>query len=161
MNEDRKLNDLKKDYEKLKERYSLPEFDELNKDFQIEKAVEVDTDYLIREIRKLIGDKFFNYLRFVESILNPSNAPMFVFSITKIITENEREKLRETYKKLAKNEVFLVEVDVDFNEEKEAEFIKKSYKTWKEIKKDLSDVLEIIKKNWDNKVEGKNKGYFG
>ena len=43
---------LKKDYAKLQKKYSLPSFENMNQDFSIEKAAELETDYLIREIRK-------------------------------------------------------------------------------------------------------------
>ena len=155
------LENLKKDYRKIQKKYSLPEFEKLNEDFQIEKIAETETDYLIREIRKFMGEKFSNYLRFVEAILNPTNVPMFVFSIVKSITPEEREKLIEIYKQISKIEVSLIELDINFSEKKEADFIKQSYKIWQKIKKDTLEVIEAIKKNWDNKFEGKSKGYFG
>tara|TARA_Y100000034_G_scaffold45400_1_gene55825 strand:- start:7168 stop:7653 length:486 start_codon:yes stop_codon:yes gene_type:complete len=155
------LDNLKKDYKKIQKEYDLPSFEKLNEDFQIEKISEVETDYLVREIRKFISDKFSNYLRFIEAILHPVNTPMFIFSVIKSIDIEDKNKLVEIYKKLAKTEVRLIEVDVDFSLKKEAGFINESYKLWQEIKKDLLDVIDKIKKNWDNKFEVNNKGYFG
>jgi len=155
------LGSLKKEYKKLQQKYNLPEFTDLNKDFHIEKAVEVETDYLIREVRRLIADKIYNYLRFIETLLNPANAPMSVFSIIKAMNREEKEKLTEIYKKLVKSEVKMIRLDMDFSEEKEADFIKESYNVWQEIKKDFIDVLEKVEKNWDNKFEVNSKGYFG
>ena len=155
------LGELKKNYKKVQEKYDLPDFDSMNRDFQIEKIADCESDYLIREIRRCIGDKFSNYLRFVETILNPVNAPMFVFSVIKSIGTDEKSKLSETYKELAKLELTLVKLDVDFCEEREAEFIKDSYKKWQKIKKEILSVVEIMEKNWDNKFEANNKGYFG
>jgi len=155
------LEDLKKDYKKVQEKYNLPDFIELNKDFHIEKIAEIKTEFLIREIRKFMADRFSNYLRFVEALLNPQNAPMFVFSVVKSIGNEDKKKLTEIYKKLAKIEVELIELDIQFVEQKEVEFVKQSYKTWQEIKKDLLDVVKIIKKNWDNKGEVNGKQYFG
>ena len=71
------LPEFKKKYAKLEKKHNLPSFNQMNRDFQIEKLAEVETDYLIREIRKFSGEKFFNYFRFIESLLNPSNASMF------------------------------------------------------------------------------------
>ena len=155
------LENLKKEYLKIQERYNFPSFEKLNEDFQIEKIAEVETDILIREVRKFMADKFSNYLRFIEAILNPVNSPMFVFSIIKSINAEEKNKLIDIYKELAKIEVRLVEVDIEFSEEKEVEFIKESYKVWQEIKRDLLSFINIIKKNWDNKFEMNDKGYFG
>lgn len=161
MKKEYNLEELKKDYKKIQEKYDLPSFKELNEDFGIEKAVEVETDLLIREIRKFIADKFSNYLRFIETLLQPINAPMFVYSILKSCEKTEKEKLSEMYKKLAKKEIELIELDVEFDELKEARFIKDSYKFWQELKEEFSSVLEAIKKNWDNKSQSNEKGYFG
>lgn len=155
------LEKLKDNYKKIQEKYNLPSFKSLNEDFGIEKAVEYQTDYLIREIRKFIADKFSNYLRFVETLLQPVNAPMFVYSIVKTCGQKEKESLTETYKKLAKREIEIIELDLQFDEKKEAEFIKDSYKAWQEIKKETLEVIKTIKQNLDNKSEANEKGYFG
>jgi hypothetical protein len=156
-----KLKELKKDYASLQKKYNLPDFELLNQDFYIEKAAEIETDYLAREIRRFVADKFSNYLRFIEAILNPINVPMFIFSIVKSINAEEKERLSEVYKKLAKTEVSLIELDIHFSEEKEAIFLKESYKTWQEIKKDIMDFMDVVKKNWDNKIKVNGKDYFG
>ena len=160
MSDENNLESLKEDYKKIQKEYDLPEFDKLNEDFQIEKLAEIETDFLVREIRKFMADKFMNYLRFIESILNPVNVPMFIFSIVKSIGEDEKKKLTGVYKKLAKCEVELIRLDVEFSEDDEAKFVKKNYKLWNEMKKDILGVLDVIKKNWDNKTESK-KNYFG
>ena len=155
------LEFLKKEYGKLQKKYGLPTFEELNNDFQIEKASENETDFVLREIRKLIAERLFNYLRFIESLLNPVNVPMFVYSIIKTFNVQEKDKLTEIYKKLAKKEVELIELDIVSTEEKEVKFIKESYNLWQEIKKDVLNVIDAIKKNWDTKVEVDKKDYFG
>ncbi len=156
-----KLEELKKKYKEIQKKHGLPDFEELNKDFQIEKAAESETDFLIREIRKFVGDKLMNYLKFIESLLNPVNAPMFIFSIIKLIDSEEKEKLSEIYNDLLKKEIKFVELDLNFDEAREAEFIRESYESWQKTKKDLFGILENINKKWDDKFEANNKGYFG
>ena len=157
------LEELKKDYLIIQKKYSLPSFEEFNEDFQIEKLAEIETDFLIREIRKFIAEKFSTYLRFIEAILNPVNSAIFIFAIIKTLENKDKEKLSEIYKKLAKKEVEILELDIQFSEEKEVEFIKNSYKIWKEIKNELLEIVEVINNNWDKEVEivKKGKGYFG
>jgi len=156
-----KLEELKENYKKIQKEYSLPDFEKLNFEFSIEKVADIETDYLIREIGRIMADRFSNYLRLVELILNPVNSPMFIFSIIKTIGENEKKKLSEMYKELTKIELSLIELDVNFSEKKEAEFINNSYMVWMNIKKDLIEVIEKARSNWDNKQEGNNKAYFG
>ena len=89
------------------------------------------------------------------------NSQMFIFSIIKSIGDSEKKKLTEIYKTLARIELDLIELDVDFSERKEADFINGSYKAWMNMKKDFMEVLDKIKSNWDSKHEINNKGYFG
>ena len=161
MKKEHDLDKLKLDYEKLRRKYDLPSFKDMNEDFSIERVAEVETDLLMREIRKMVADRLYNYLRFIEGILNPTNAPMFVFSIIKALGKEEKDKFSEMYKKLAKMEIVLFEIDVDFSEEKESEFIKDSYNLWQEIKKEAIEIIGVVKKNWDNKSEVRGKDYFG
>ena len=55
----------------------------------------------------------------------------------------------------------VIELDIQFSEQKEAQFIKESYKIWQDIKEDMLKIIEMIKNNWDNKNETDSKGYFG
>jgi hypothetical protein len=160
-NEESKLEKLKQEYKKIQNIHNLPDFEKLNEEFSIEKIAENETDFLVREVARIVAEKFSNYLRFVELVLNPSNSPMFIFSILKTMGENEKKKFSELYKELARIELNLIELDVDFSEKKEAEFIKSSYKKWIVMKKDLLDVIEKIKSNWDSKNESNGTGYFG
>lgn len=160
MEKESNLEDLKKDYKKIQEKYNLPSFEDLNQNFQIEKISEVETDYLLREIRKFIADKFSNYLRFIEAMLNPMNVPMFIFSLIKTIGPEEKNKLTKIYKKFAKIEVEIISLDLVFSENKDAEFIKKSYEVWEEVKKELSGILKVVEGNWENKSQSNEKGYY-
>ena len=160
-NEESALDNLKVVYREIQKEYDLPDFDSLNRDFQIEKLAESETDFLVREIRKFVAEKMSNYLRFIETILNPVNVHMFVYSVIKSIGNEEKKVLTNVYKKLAKFEVDLIGLDISFSEEKEVKFIKSAFEVWQEIKKDILGVLDIVKKNWDNKIESNGKGYFG
>jgi hypothetical protein len=161
MENSEKLERLKKIYLTLQEKYSLPDFMTLNRDFLIEKISENETDFVLREVRKYMGDKLFGYLRFIESLINPTNAPMFVFAIVKTLGNEQKEKLAEIYKKITLIEVEFLELDLNYSEEKESESIKKYLNLWNEIKGDLSHIIDFIKKNLNNKSEDKSKGYFG
>jgi len=86
---------------------------------------------------------------------------MFIFSIIKSISNEEKNNLKEIYKKLAKIEVRVIELDISYNVEDEVRFIKKSYKIWQGIKRDMSLMIKEVKNNWDNKFEVNSKSYFG
>ena len=100
-------------------------------------------------------------MRFVETLLNPVNAPMFYFSILKTLSNEDKKTLEGIYKKLIKLEVELISLDIEYKEEKEISFIKQTNKEWEEVKKDTLRIVDSIKKNWDNKSRTSANGYFG
>ena len=155
------LEKLKKDYSEIQKKFSLVSFEEMNQDFHIEKLSEVETDYLIREIRKFLTEKLQNYARFIETVLNPANASLFIFSLVKTLETKQKEALTEVYKKLVKQELELVGLDLEFSEEKEAEYVKKVFSLWQDIKKDMLDVFKFVRENWDKEADKGSKAYFG
>ena len=155
------LKKVKEEYKKLEKKYDLPSFSDLNKDFNVERTAEVETDFLLREMRRFISDKVSNYLRFVESLLNPQAGSLFIFSIIKTLNMDDKKLLEKVYKEIIEIEIKIIEVDVEYNEEKEAEFIKETYRKWQAIKKDILEIHGIIRDRLGSKFEANNKGYFG
>lgn len=155
------LRELKKEYEKLRKKYSLPGFEKLNKDFEIERLQERETETLSREIRRCMVEKNSAYLRFIEMFMNPSNAPLFLLALVKSLDSKERKLLEELYTELGKFEVKNIALDNEYDEKKDSEFIKKFYKEWQGIKGKFGKILSAIEEAWDKKSEKKEKGYLG
>jgi hypothetical protein len=155
------LQELKKQYERLREKYSLPSFDELNRDFEIEKLQEKETDTLSREIRRAMVDKNLAYLKFVEMFMNPSTAPMFFLALVKSLDSSEKKLLEEIYMDLGKYEIMSIKLDNEYDEKKDAEFIKKFHKEWQVIKKKFAEVMRGVEGAWERKTEKRDKGYLG
>ena len=160
MEKNKNLKELKKDYEKLRKKHSLPSFDELNKNFSIERISETETDFLLREVRRAISEKINIYIRIIETFLQPTNCPIYIFSIAKLLNTNNKEKLAEIYKKLAELEFKILEIDLEFAEEKEANFIKEAYNVWMQIKESLLKILDFITKNFEKKSKTEDRNYF-
>jgi len=159
--EDSGLEELKKDYEKLRKKYNLPEFKQLNEDFEIEKAAQHETDFILREIRKHMMDKAIAYLRFIEMLLNPSNAPIFFFALVKGLTGTDKRLLEKIYEKLGEFEINVISLDCRYNEKGEAEFIKKLSSEWKCISEDMLKLAETLKRNWTQKSSKNGRDYCG
>ena len=161
MKEKSDLEDLKKQYKKIEKKYSLPSFNKLNEEFDIERVSEKETDFLLRELRKTIMDKVLAYMRFTELLLNPANGPMFFFAAVKGLNLNEKTLIDDLYKKLAGLEIEVISRDNIYNEKKEAEFVVRIYKDWQKVKEEIEEIVQILKKNWDSKGQKNDKGYFG
>ena len=154
------LEELKQEYKKLQEKHGLPDFGDLNREFYIEKIAESETDFLFREIRKFIADKIYNYMRLIETIINPSNSPAFIFSFIKTLTAEDRKKLNEIYERLSETYFEIIKMDIETSEKKDADFIKTSYSFWMKIKKELMPILEKMKLKGNNEENSSSK-YFG
>ncbi len=154
------LDNLKESYKVIHKKYNLPSFDDLNKDFKIEKIAEVETDFLIREIRLLLGEGLESFLRIVEAMLNPVNVPMFLYPIVKALGADEKAKLMEIHKDLSKMMFDSMKLIIEYDENKEADYISKGFKSWQIIKKDFSNILESIEGKLDVK-KGRERNYFG
>ena len=162
MAEKSSLKEMKNQYEKLKLKYRLPDFHSLNMIFEVEKTDLYETEFLLRKMRKAVSEKTSEYLRFIEIIMNPNNSPIFFFHLIKKLSGEDMEKLAKIYQDLSQFEIEAILLDLDYSEEKEAEFIKKIYSHFNsDIKKEL---LEIFRKFSNNKKDDKkedNKTYFG
>lgn len=154
------LEDLKKQYLVFKQKYNLPEFTELNELFDIEE-INIETEFLLRRIRRMVSEKLTGYLRFIDILLNPNNAPIFFFKLIKKLDKDDRELLSDIYQKLGNFEIEIISLDLEYSGEKEAEFINKVYKTLKtEIRKNLAKIIEKLNAK-DNNYQKINGSYFG
>ena len=155
------LDSLKCAYEEFRKKYDLPEFYELNKLFDIED-IDVDTDFLLRRIRRIIAERITGYSRFVDIILNPSNAPVFFFKLLKKLDSKDKDILSRMYEILGNIEIEILSLDLDYSEEKESVFIKKIYKLFdKEIRMSFLGIVKKLGNGEDILKKDSNSSYFG
>ncbi|MEK6873080.1 MAG: hypothetical protein AABW90_03650 [Nanoarchaeota archaeon] len=160
MQKEHSIEELKEKYKKLQTKYNLSEFTELNKLFDIEE-IDPETEFLLKKIRGAISEKIIGYLRFIDIILNPSNAPIFFFRLVKKLNGTDRDSLTKIYEKLEKFEIRAIALDIEYSEKDESEFIKDILKAFdRELKKDFLTIIEKLKSEEESskKING---SYFG
>lgn len=155
------LGKMKADYSKLRTKYSLPDFNKLNRDFEIEKASERESDCLLREMRKIMAEKEIAILRFLEMLLNPSNAPFFIFSIIKNLSASDKKVIERIYENICEFEILALSLDLLYDEKKEAEFIKRASKKWDEMTDDLKEFNILLLRAWKSSGTKSRKDYLG
>jgi hypothetical protein len=161
-NENLSLDEIKKEYDILKNKYKLPEYSDLNRLFDLEGLETSTKEFLLRKIRRIISETTGNYLRFLETLLNPTNAPAFFFKLLRKMDPKDKENLGDIYERIGKMEIKIIQLDLDYNEAKEAEFIKLSYEVFdKEIKKQLLEIIERFAKEGNSVSKEYTKSYFG
>jgi len=150
---------IKKKYDGLKEKYSLPDFDELNNEFEI-STIEHE-DFLLRQIRKKIADKINVMGEFLECLLSPDTAMANLYEY-KAFDDNERKKIFELYKRLKVLEKLALELSLNHDDEKDAEFIKDVFSSWNKMRSEITSFIKKIKNFWENEsTEEYKAGYFG
>jgi len=155
------LTELKEKYEVLRKKFNLPDFNSLNKVFDIEE-IDSESDLLVRKIRRFLSEKLAGYMRFIEVLLNPSNAPIYFFKLIKKLDEIDRETLSVMYDKLGKIEIETISLDLNYNEEKEGEFIKKLYRLYEDdVRLKLLEILGKLGNGDNNKKKDNSGSYFG
>jgi len=154
------LDELKKAYEPLRKKYMLPSFVALNAEFDVEKAQDRETQFILREFRREITNKVAAFLHFFELFLNPQTAPLFVLSALKNLSLHEKEIITRIYKDLVTLEIEAINLDVKYSEAEEARFIRETFRKWQELKPDMERVGEALKKMQHKSIKEK-RSYFG
>lgn len=153
--------DLATDYDKSKQKYSLPDMNKLSEDFDVEKAIDKEPFFLVREIRRTINEKLSAYMHLFETLINPTATPMFIFSALRGINEDTKEKIKDVYKKLSKLQIKAIKLDTIYSEQSEAEFIKTSFDEWQNLKGIIHGIIEKFEGNIEEYTNSKERGYFG
>ena len=159
--EEKKFDKFLEEYAKAQKKFSLPAFEEMQEDFDIEKISDKDGGFLIRDIRRVVAEKFVAYSHFFETLLNPTSPPMFVFSFLKNLSESDRKEIKELYKELSKMQIKTMKLDTIYNEKHETEFVKFAFGEWQKIKKRTLSLIETFEKEFEKNSVEKEKSYFG
>lgn len=153
--------DMITEYNKLREKFTLPEYKPLADDFDIEKLNEKESDFLLREIRRAIGEKIASYMHLFELLLNPSSPPLFLFPILNSMSKETKEKINSMYKVFSKFQIESMKLDTIYEEKSEAEYITKIFNEWQNLKKEIYKIIETFEGNIKENEEERKGGYFG
>ncbi len=140
------------------EKYKMPSkleiFSQLGKmEFEDENELDVVIDKL--------SDKVNTYIKFLEDVLQPDSN---ITSMTEasVFTNEERNELYSILKTLLYWDRLYLEIDLNPNDESKAEYFKKYFEVWKDVKKLLKPLLNKAIEVWKNSIEEtKFEGYFG
>jgi hypothetical protein len=147
---------LKEEYAKLKEKYSLPEFEALNKDFEIE---DIDSEEnILREVLREMHDRIEFYSGILDSLIQP-DSKLCDMKEAGNLNEKDQENITEMYRKCMLINRSLLLANLDYSHEVAAKEIIETYKEWQSIKKELKLILIKMRDTW--KQESKKETYGG
>ncbi|MBN1644909.1 hypothetical protein JW851_02630 [Candidatus Woesearchaeota archaeon] len=138
---------VKEAYYKLKKKYHfLPAFAELNNEFEIINIE--NTDFLAREIRRKIGEKFSLFMDRLARTLQPESISISEFYEFHCFTAEEKTKLFLLFKELRFKYRHFMHLDLLVDDKKEAEAVRDSLKFWKEFRKKLIPYFKTLELCW-------------
>ena len=161
MEQEKTVEEIKAEYEKIAKKHDLPNFEKFREDFDIDKLLEKAEGFLIRDVRRTMTEKISAYLHVFETFVNPASPPLFVFTFLKNYTEVDKKKINKIYMELTKLQIANMKLDTIYNEKSEIEFIKKTFASWQDLKKDIYSIIERFGEELDKNSETKEKSYFG
>lgn len=144
-------------YDSFKKKYSLPEFEFMQKEFDI---VDFDTKFVLKEIREKLKDKFDYSSKIIETLFQPEG-DFSSFLETKRFENGVKDEYFVAYKRLR----FLVrEAQTLYfrnDDSLDSEYIRDSLKSWTELKPVLIDLMEKFKSCWTDEGSKDDVKYFG
>ncbi len=150
---------LKKQYDGLKGRYKLPDYNLLNNEFELDSIDE--TSFILRAVRRKIEDRLDHFAKLLDAILQPETIISDLHEVREF-DDDEKEELFETYKKIMKlrREGNLAEIKCSDIED--AKFIKDAWNEFNPIKTQMIKITEKLIESWKRETNIKEEaGYLG
>ena len=150
---------VKKEYEKLSKKHSLPSFKEMDREFQIRSAE--CTDFLLCEIREAMFEKIRDLTDFLERVLSP-DAELIGMYESKALPESQKLELYSVFKRMMKYRRQALAANIENSEARNVAFIKDFFKEWLLLKGKIVESVSSLEHSWEVESEGDEKlGYFG
>lgn len=156
-----KNKEIEKQYIELKKKLKLPDFKEIDFEFEISDLEE--TNFLLREIIRKMAERLDFCSTMLEEILQPDTSNLYALHETRNFDEDEKKKMYELYTKLMNFNRQSIEVSMEHNEKEEAEFISSLFNDWKTLKKELLVFVKKMRASWKTEEADikEDLGYMG
>ena len=150
--------EIEKQYNELRKKFKLPEFKEI--DFEFELSDLEETNFLLRNIIRRIAEKLDFYTTVIEEILQPDTSNLYAMHETRYFDEYEKKQMYDLYRKLMNLNRQSIEISLKRSEE--ADFINKFFDEWKQLKEELLFYVKKMKDSWKTETDIKEDlGYLG
>ena len=152
--------EIEKQYNELRKKFRLPDFKEIDFEFEISDLEE--TNFLLRCIIRRIAEKLDFYTTMIEELLQPDTSNVYAMHETSFFSDIEKKLMYDLYKRLMSLNRSSIAASLNHNEKEEIAFIKTIFDEWKEIKKDLLFFVKKMKSSWNTELDIKDDiGYLG
>ena len=153
-------NEIEKQYNELKKKHKLPDFKEMDFEFEISDLEE--TNFLLRAIIRRIAEKLDFYTTMLEEILQPDTSNLYAMHETRFFDEDEKKRMYDLYSKLMDFNRKSIEISLEHNEKNDSDFINDAFNEWKLLKQELLSFVKKMRGSWKIEADIKEDvGYLG
>lgn len=143
----------KEDYEKIREKYDFPSFEEVNEEFEISAIDVAKVNSIPRAILRIIGNRMGVFLNYLEPVISPNPQGLHAFIEVDNTSNDEKKKMFEFYKSLSYKYHKSYSLELTEDEESVVKEIKKILRDWGKIKKDFKEHCDVINEAWKKEKE--------
>ena len=152
--------EIEKQYNELRKKFKLPEFKDMDFEFEISDLEE--TNFLLRAIIRRVAEKLDFYTTMIEEILQPDTSNIYAMHETRHFDEDEKKQMYDLYSKLMDFNRQSIEHSLEHDENDDANFINCIFSDWKELKKELLGFVKKMRASWKTETDIKEDiGYMG
>lgn len=152
--------ETEKQYSELKKKLKLPDFKDLDNEFEISDLEE--TNFLLRSIIGRIVEKLDFYTTMIEEILQPDTSNLYAMHELIYFGDDEKKSMYDLYCKLMNLNRRSIEATLEHNQNNEAGFINDSLSEWNILKNELLKYVRKMKDSWKIEKDTKDDvGYLG
>jgi len=154
-------NETEKQYNELRKKHKLPEFKDIDFEFEISDLEE--TNFLLRAIVRRIAEKLDFYSTMLEEILQPDTSNLYAMHEIRYFDDDEKKQMYGLYSKLMNFNRQSIEVSLQHNEKDEADFVKDLFDEWKSLKQELLRFVKKMRASWKTEEADikEDLGYLG
>src|SRR3989344_7570437 len=108
---------LKDEYEKLKKKHKLPNYEELDNEFELLYVAKLEEiKFPLRFIRRRINDKIAWFCNMLQNIIQPNPGSLISLEESKFFSDEDRKKMIVLLKELMHMERESVLLDIEYDE---------------------------------------------
>lgn len=154
------INEIETEYNKLSKKYKLPKFKEIDEEFEI-SSLETP-NFLVRNALRKTAEKLEFYIDVIGNLVHPDASSLSSMYEIRFFSDDEKDNMYNLFKKLMEANRNILELVLENNEKKQADFLKKFSIEWLDMKKELVFYIAKMKESWKKQstIE-EDVAYFG
>ena len=152
---------VKKEYDVLKKKYNLPDFEALDKEFEISTIEK--PDFLLRNIKKKICEKLELAADLLAKLIQPETSCIADLYEYRCFNDKDKKKIFELYSKILYLHRKLLETDFLLDDNEDANIIMHTAKEWPELRKQMLPFVKSLEACWEKTPESEHahREYLG